>query len=57
MSTQKHSRRYEDLPLGAPARRVRIDLGPPPIPSSAPSCRILGPAPKVTRGYLLDNYS
>ncbi len=55
MSTPKNNRRYDSLPLGAPARRVRIDFGEAPIPSSAPPCRILGPAPKTPRGYLIDN--
>jgi hypothetical protein len=55
MSTPKRTPAYESLPLGAPARRVRIDLGPAPIPTSAPPCRILGSEPKTTRGYLLDN--
>jgi hypothetical protein len=55
MSTQKNNRRHEDLPLGAPARRVRIDFGPAPIRGSGPPCRIMGTQPKPSRGYLLDN--
>jgi hypothetical protein len=55
MSNPKQDRRFESLPLGAPARRGRIDLGPSPIRSSVPPCRILGTEPKTSRGYLLDS--
>lgn len=55
MFNPKQKRRFESLPLGAPARRVRIDLGSSAILGSAPPCRILGPEPKTSRGYLLDN--
>jgi hypothetical protein len=55
MSPRKHNRRHEDLPLGAPARRVRIDFGPAPIRGSSPPNRILGTSPKPARGYLIDN--
>lgn len=55
VSNLKQDRRFESLPLGAPARRVRIDLGPSPIRSSAPPCRILGAEPKRSRGYLVDD--
>lgn len=42
------------LPAGAPARRVRIDLGPSAIRSSAPPCRILGSERKRSPGFLVD---
>lgn len=54
MSNPQDNRRTANLPLGAPARRVRIDLGPAPIRSSSPPCRILGSEPKLSRGWIVD---
>ena len=54
MTRPKRTPDYNSLPAGAPARRVRIDMGPSPIRSSAPPCRILGSERKRTPGFLVD---
>ncbi|MFN2611980.1 MAG: hypothetical protein ABR536_01265 [Solirubrobacterales bacterium] len=54
MSPPQENRRFENLPLGAPARRVRINLGRAPIRGSSPPCRILGSEPKLSRGWVID---
>ena len=54
MTTPKRTPDFSSLPQGAPARRVRIDMGPSPIRSSATPVRILGSERKRTPGFLVD---
>jgi hypothetical protein len=54
MTPPKSPRSLSSLPPGAPARRVRIDMGSSPIRSSAPPCRILGSERKRSGGFLVD---
>jgi hypothetical protein len=54
MTNPKRTNDFNSLPLGAPARRVRIDMGPSPIRSSSPPCRILGSERKRAPGFLVD---
>jgi hypothetical protein len=54
MTTPKRTPDLSSLPAGAPARRVRIDMGPSPIRGSSPPCRILGSERKRSPGYIVD---
>ncbi len=54
MTTPKHTPDFNSLPAGAPARRVRIDMGSSPIRSSATPVLILGSERKRTPGFLVD---
>jgi hypothetical protein len=54
MTNPKRANAFNSLPLGAPARRVRIDMGTSPIRSSSPPCRILGSEHKRAPGFLVD---
>lgn len=54
MFSDKINRPLSTLPLGAPARRVKIDMGTSPIRNSAAPCRIIDSEPKLQRRSSVD---
>lgn len=54
MASQQTRESLSELPLGAPARHVKLDFGSPAIQTSAAPCRILDSEPKLMRRSLVD---